>query len=102
MDLNTATHQAVRGGSDDTLPTYRIVHVLHLQLVFGIGVIQIFHQRVLGGSDAQDGLLGWLLQLAADDQLVEDVVRLVCVQAKYGNTALNVVGVRADRLTLRW
>ena len=95
----------MRGGSDDT-PSQPTVYTYYstppLQLVFGIGVIQIFHQRVLGGSDAQDGLLGWLLQLAADDQLVEDVVRLVCVQAKYGNTALNVVGVRADRLTLRW
>ena len=61
-----------------TTPSHSLPYTNSLQLVFGVGVTQIFHQRVLGGSDAQDRLLGWLLQLAADDQLVEDVVRLVC------------------------
>ena len=52
---------------------------LSLQLVFAVGVIQVCsHQRVLGGCDAQDGLFRWLLQLTADEQLVEDVVGLVC------------------------
>jgi hypothetical protein len=53
-----------------------------LKLVFGIVVMRVFHQRVLGGCDAQDGFLRWFLQLAADEQLVEDMVGLVCAIIK--------------------